>query len=167
MVIERTMDEVQAMTPDLTISREFDAPRDLVWQVWTQPEHVVEWWWPRGFSAPHCEIDLRPGGELRIDMVGPDGPADPMLGTFHEVDEPERLVYTGRAIPNEDGTAQLEVLTVVTFSETDGKTTVTMEATVVRATETASFALAGMEQGWVETLDKLGEYLPTLVGSSS
>src|SRR5690242_1348376 len=78
-------------TQELVITRVFEAPRALVWQVWTEPRHVAQWWGPHGFTNPVCELDPRPGGALRIDMAGPDGVVSPCTGIFHEVVAPERL----------------------------------------------------------------------------
>jgi uncharacterized protein YndB with AHSA1/START domain len=58
---------------ELIITRVFDAPRKLVFKAWTDPKHVAQWWGPNGFTNPVCELDVRPGGAIRIDMHGPDG----------------------------------------------------------------------------------------------
>jgi uncharacterized protein YndB with AHSA1/START domain len=63
---------------ELTITRVFDAPRALVFEVWTDPKHLAQWWGPQGFTNPVCEFDARVGGELRIHMRGPDGSIYPM-----------------------------------------------------------------------------------------
>ncbi len=59
---------------DLVLTRVFDAPRERVWKAWTDPRQVAQWWGPAGFTNPRCEVDVRPGGVLRIDMRGPDAP---------------------------------------------------------------------------------------------
>lgn len=80
-------------TPDLT--RVFDAPREVVFKVWTDPKHVAEWWGPRGFQTTIHEMDVRPGGRWRYAMRGPDGNDYPFDGVFVEVVKPERLVFDG------------------------------------------------------------------------
>ena len=85
-----------ATPPDLVVSRQLRAPRELVWRVWTDPAHIVRWWGPNRFTCPHAEIDLRPGGALRFDMRAPDGTVFPAAGTVEEVIAPERLVITTR-----------------------------------------------------------------------
>ena len=65
---------------DLVLIRIFDAPRERVWKAWTDPRQVAQWWGPAGFTNPRCEVDVRPGGVLRIDMRGPDGTVYPMAG---------------------------------------------------------------------------------------
>ncbi len=145
--------------PVLVITRVFDAPRDLVFKAWTDPKHVAQWWGPKGFTNPVCELDVRPGGAIRIDMRGPDGVIYPMKGVFHEIVEPERLVVTTSALEDEEGNPQLEVLTTVTFAEYNGKTKLMLQAVVVKSAPAAAGALAGMEQGWRQSLDRLAEYL--------
>src|SRR5260370_40570020 len=79
---------------DLVLTRVFDAPRELVFKVWTNPKHVAQWWGPHGFTNPVCELDLRPGGAILIHMRGANGIVYPMTGVYQEVVEPERLRVT-------------------------------------------------------------------------
>jgi uncharacterized protein YndB with AHSA1/START domain len=145
---------------ELVITRTFDAPRALVFAAWTDPKHIAAWWGPKGFTNPVCEMDVRPGGAIRIVMRPPaDAPAHvrgdhPMTGTFHEIVPPERLVFTA-AVDDADGNRVLEVLNTVTFVEQRGKTTLTLRARVVRATAQAAGMLAGMETGWSQSLERL------------
>jgi uncharacterized protein YndB with AHSA1/START domain len=143
---------------DLTITRIFDAPREAVWKAWTDPKQVSQWWGPRGFTAPVVELDVRPGGELRIDMQGPDGTVYPNRGVFREVSEPDRLVITTRLL-NDAGEPVIDGLSTVTFAEEDGKTTLTLEFDLVHVAPEAAEAAAGAEQGWNESFDRLAEYL--------
>jgi uncharacterized protein YndB with AHSA1/START domain len=106
---------------ELVLTRVFDAPRELVWKVWTDPKHVARWWGPHGFTNPVCELDVRPGGAIRIHMRGPDGTVYPMTGVYLEIVEPERIVFTSAAL-GADGNPMFEVLTTVTFAEQGGKT---------------------------------------------
>jgi uncharacterized protein YndB with AHSA1/START domain len=80
--------------PELTITRVFDAPRDLVFEAWTDAKHLAKWWGPHHFTNPVCELDVRVGGAIRIDMRGPEGTVYPMTGVLHEIVSPERLVFT-------------------------------------------------------------------------
>lgn len=143
----------------LVITRVFDAPRELVFKVWTDPQHLAQWWGPKDFTNPVCEVDARSGGAIRIHMRGPDGAVHPMRGTFHEVVPPERLVFISSAIDDATGQPALEVLTTVTFDEQAGKTKLTMHANVTRAAPEAADALAGMEAGWNQSLDRLAAHL--------
>jgi uncharacterized protein YndB with AHSA1/START domain len=143
---------------ELIITRILDAPRQLVFKAWTDPKHVAQWWGPQGFTNPVCELDVRPGGAIRIDMRGPDGVVYPMKGVFRDIVEPERIVMTTTAF-EDDGNPQLEALITVTFVEHEGKTTLTLHAVVVRATPAVDGALAGMEEGWNQSLDRLADLL--------
>jgi uncharacterized protein YndB with AHSA1/START domain len=141
---------------DLVLTRIFDAPRELVFKAWTEPERLRRWWGPKGFTNPVCEVDVRPGGAMRIHMRGPDGVVYPMTGVFHEIIEPERLVFSSSAL-DKNGNPLFEVLTTVTFSEHGGKTKLTLHASVEKATAEGAPHLAGMEQGWNQTLDRLAQ----------
>ncbi|MDA8344626.1 MAG: SRPBCC domain-containing protein [Thermaerobacter sp.] len=138
-----------------------DAPRELVFEIWTDPRHVAQWWAPHGFTIPVCEIDLRPGGALRIDMRAPDGAVYPMTGTYDEIRAPERLAYTTSAM-SENGAFLFEMRTLVTFAEQDGRTTVTVTMTVLRKTSAADPYLDGMEIGWTQQLQRLERYVGSL-----
>jgi len=141
---------------ELALTRVFDAPRELVFKVWTDPKHVAQWWGPRGFTNPVCELDLRPGGAILIHMRSPDGIVYPMRGVFQEVVPPERLVFTSAALDS-DGNPMFEVLTTVTFAEEGGKTKQILRARVIKKTAQAAPYLAGMEQGWTQSLERLAE----------
>jgi uncharacterized protein YndB with AHSA1/START domain len=140
----------------VTLTRVFDAPRALVWKAWTDPKMMAQWFGPRGFTNPVCELDVRVGGSLRIVMRGPDGNDYPMKGEFRVVSEPELLVFTNIAIDSE-GRHLLEGETTVTFTEKGGKTTLTLETYAVGLVPIAPQMLAGMEAGWTQSIDKLHE----------
>jgi uncharacterized protein YndB with AHSA1/START domain len=143
---------------ELVLTRVFDAPRELVWKVWTDPKHVARWWGPHGFTNPVCELDVRPGGAIRIHMRGPDGTVYPMTGVYLEVVEPERIVFTSAAL-GADGNPVFEVLTTVTFAEQGGKTKQILHARVIKMTAQAAPYLKGMEAGWTQSLERLAESL--------
>ena len=88
------MAAVSEQTKDLVIERIFDAPREQVWQAWTDPELFMRWWGPSTFTSPTCRMDVRPGGRYVWSMRDPDGNDYYSAGTFLEVVPPERLVYT-------------------------------------------------------------------------
>ncbi len=115
--------------PIVTMTRVFDAPRNLVYKAWTDPGHLAQWWGPHGFTNPVCEVDLRPGGTWRIDMRGPDGTIYPNTGRYLEVVERERLVYTD--IVDDDATAWGDSpppssVSTVTFEDAGSQTKVTV-----------------------------------------
>src|SRR6202521_2180055 len=115
---------------ELSIARVFNAPRELVFKAWTDPKQLAEGWGPKSFTNPVCEVDLKPGGALRIVMRAPDGAEYPMKGVFREILEPERLVFTNIAVDT-DGNHLLEGLTKVTFAEHGGKTKLTLQTRAV------------------------------------
>ena len=138
------------------ITRVLDAPRSLVFKLWTDPQHMAQWWGPHGFTNPICEMDVRVGGGLRIVMRAPDGVDYPMTGTFREIVVPERLVFVAVA-EDAAGNPLLEALTTVTFEEHGGKTKLTIEASGVGLAPVAPQMLAGMEAGWTQSLEKLAD----------
>ena len=139
---------------ELVLTRLIDAPRELVFRAWTDPRHLAQWWGPQYFTNPVCEVDLRPGGAIRIDMRGPDGGIYPLRGVFREVVAPERLVFTNDAL-DAAGQPLIEGITTVTFAEQAGKTLLTVHDLILKAAPGAADALAGMDQGWNESLDRL------------
>ena len=146
---------------DLVMIRVFDAPRELVFKAWTDAKHMQQWWGPNGFTNPVCELDLRVGGAIRIDMRAPNGVVHPMTGVFEEIEEPERLVFVSSAL-DDKGNSIFDVLTTVTFTARGDKTELTMQARVIRATVQAPQYLQGMQAGWTQTLDRLGAYVASL-----
>jgi len=140
---------------DLVLTRVFDAPRELVFKAWTDPKHLAQWFGPHGFTNPVCEVDLRPGGEWRHVMRGPDGSDYPMTAIFHEVVPPGRLVFMSY-VPDQKKSL-FEILNTVTFAEHGGKTRLTIEAKVLKSTPEAAPMLAGMDVGWTQSLERLAE----------
>jgi len=146
---------------DLVLTRVFDAPRELVFRAWTETSHVAQWWGPKGFTNPVCEMDLRAGGKLRIHMRAPDGVVYPMTGVFEEIVAPERLVFVSSALDG-DGKSMFDVLNTVSFAEQRGRTELTLRARVINATAQAPQYLKGMQAGWTQSLDRLGEHLASV-----
>jgi uncharacterized protein YndB with AHSA1/START domain len=142
----------------VTLTRIFDAPRALVWKAWTDPKMMAQWFGPRGFTNPVCELDVRVGGSLRIVMRGPDGNDYPMKGVFRQVVPLERLVFSNIAT-DKDGNHLLEGETTVIFAENDGKTAFTLTTYAAGLVPIASEMLAGMEAGWTQSIDKLEEFV--------
>lgn len=140
--------------PRVTFSRIFEAPRATVWQAWTDAKHLAKWWGPFGWTAPVCRFDARPGGAIRIDMKGPDGPVHTMLGTVEEVASPRKLVFLS-GVPDAAGKMMFEVRNTVTFASRGRRTLVKLEARVIRMTPAAAAFVPGMEAGWCQSLKKL------------
>lgn len=142
------------------IQRTFDAPRELVFKAWTDPKHLATWWGPRGFSVPHVEVDVRPGGVFRVDMMGEAGVVMPGGGVFEEVAPPERLVIISEAFKGADGEPMLRVRHAVTFeAQPANKTALTLRITVLKATPEVSESVKWMKVGWESSFEKLDELL--------
>lgn len=143
---------------DLEFIRTYNAPRQLVWDAWTDPDQMAQWWGPRGISTPResIELDLRPGGRLAFEMVDDaTGARYPNNGTFLEVEPPARLVWSddGFADGSGKGTA------TVTFTEVDASTTTLKVHLIADFSDTVR---AGAERGWGSQLDKLVNHLATM-----
>ena len=140
---------------EVVATRVVDAPRRLVWEAWTNPEHVRNWLLgPDGWTMPVCEIDLRPGGAWRYRWRGPDGTEFGMSGVYKEVVKPERLVHTELWEGQEPGSLNTLVLT-----EEGGRTTMTCTV-LYPSKEARDAALAsGMKDGWAQSYDRLDEQL--------
>jgi uncharacterized protein YndB with AHSA1/START domain len=146
------------MNREITITRIFDAPRDLVFKAWTEAEHIARWWGPEGWTAPSVESDPRPGGELLIVMRGTEGDDHPLRGVFVEVVPPERLVMESTAV-GEDGQDVLQAVSTVTFTDLGGKTELTVHARAVALVPEAAMMLGGMLAGWNQSLQCLDDVL--------
>jgi uncharacterized protein YndB with AHSA1/START domain len=136
---------------ELTIVRIFDAPRKLVFEAWTKPEHLSRWFGPKGFTVPSCEVDFRSGGVFRFVLRGPDGKDYPFDGSYVEIVALQRIVFRGdiHDVPGQ------EVLTTVTFADHQGKTKVTVHQTYAFESD----ATRGAPIGWNQTLDRLAEFV--------
>ncbi len=142
---------------EIVFSRVFDAPRELVFKAWTSPEHVVQWWGPRGFTTTTHEINVRSGGVWRFTMHGPDGTDYENRIDYDEVVEPERIVYAHRG---EGDDKDVSFQTTVTFADQGGKTHLTMRALFPSAEERERVVREyHADEGGRETLDRLGEFL--------
>jgi len=150
---ERTT--VYAEGQDLVFERVFDAPRDLVWKVMTDPERVTRWWGPHGHTATVVEMDVRVGGTWRWISHGPDGQDVPFKGEYLEVEPPERLVQTEIFdVPGFDDKAAINTLTL----EALGSKTKVIARSRFPSVEDLEGALAtGMVGGALETYDRLAD----------
>ena len=156
---------------EFIISRTFDAPRDLMWKVWTDEQRRAKWFGPKGVRIFHSKNDLRPGGMYLYGMRSPDGVEFWGRWIYLDIQKPERLMFIISFSDANGGLRQhpmspewpLEWLSIVTFSEARGKTTVTVKWTVMNATESQRncFAAghASMNQGWGGTFEQLTDYI--------
>ena len=144
---------------EITLVRVFNAPRELVFSMWTDAKHLAQWWGPHHFDNPVCEADARAGGKILIHMRGPDGGAHVMDGIYREITPPSRIVFTTSV--DDHGVRLLEGHNVVTFEDLGGKTKLTLQAKVSGFTEITRMMVGGFEAGWTQSLEKL----QTLIGS--
>lgn len=140
---------------ELEFTRTYAAPRQLVWDAWTDPDQLAQWWGPRGISTPResIELDLRPGGRIAFDMVeDATGNRYPNAGTFLEVEPPARIVWSDDGFPDGSGRGTA----TVTFTE-DAPDITTLRIHLVA--DFSDTVRAGAEEGWGTQLDKLAEHL--------
>ena len=154
----------QMTTPsdrEIVMTRAFDAPRALVFEAWTKPEHVRHWWGFRDAKMLVCEAEVRPGGSWRYVTTDSDGNEVPFTGVYQEVTPPDRLVYT-EMYDIEPFNQGDPAVNTVTFTEEAGRTLVSI-TTVYPSKEVRDFVLGtGMERGAAESFDRLAEHLKTL-----
>jgi uncharacterized protein YndB with AHSA1/START domain len=159
-------------SPDFVISRELDAPRELVWKCFTDPERMKQWWGPKGFTVLASKMDLRVGGTYLYGMKAPNGA--PMWGkfTYREIVPPERLVFINSFSDEKGGVTRhpgaptwpLEMVSTFTFEELPGgktKFTVRWATHNASAEEEKTFDSGrnSMTQGWSGTIEQLEAYL--------
>lgn len=144
---------VEPIARELVITRVFDAPRALVFKLWTDPRHVAKWWGPRDYPATQMKMDVRPGGTWRGCLTHENGDELWLGGVYREVSPPERLAFTFAW--EEEGERGLETLVTVTFVEEGGKTKMTFRHAPFRSVG----ELEGHQGGWNSTFDRLEEYL--------
>lgn len=170
--LARLSDHVAAMEGAFTLTRTFDAPRELVFRLWTEAEHLGKWFGPKGATTRPASLELKPGGMFHYYMKAPNGVEMWAKWIFREVVRPERIVFVQSFSDKDAGMGRnpfmplwpLETLSTVDFAEQDGRTTVALTAVPINATaeERAAFEAAkgGMTIGWTSTLDQLAAYLP-------
>lgn len=149
--------ETSTADREIHASRVFDAPRERVFQLWTEPHHVSKWWGPRGFTTTTHLMDVRPGGEWRFIMHGPDGTNYKNRIVYIEVVPPERLVYKHAG---EEGDEPVRFHVTVTFAAEAGKTRLTTRMVFDTPEERTLVAEKyGAVEGLRQTLDRLEEFL--------
>lgn len=157
---------MKAAMSDVQITRTFDAPRELVFRAWTDPDRLAQWYAPHGCTIAFRQLDVREGGAFHSVIRTPDGSHCWCRGIYTEVVAPERIVYT-MAVADADGNLitpaeagmdpewPAETTVTVTFAEHDGKTTLTLHQTV---SETVA-RRTGAHPSWLQMLDRLDEQL--------
>ena len=149
------MGVMSAIDREIVISRVFDAPRDLVFKAWTQPDLMMRWLCPKDFTVLFAEVDLRVGGKWRSGMKSPDGNEYFMHGAYRVIVEPEMLVFTHAW---EDGSGRLGPQTIVTVAfeeEASGQTRMHVHQAIFESRASRD----GHQGGWNESFDRLEAWL--------
>jgi uncharacterized protein YndB with AHSA1/START domain len=154
-----------------TLTRIFNAPRDLVWKAWTDLEDLRHWWGPRGYTWVRATLDLRRGGLFHYCLRAPNGPEMWGKFRFHEITPPERLVFIASFSDEKMGTTRhpfsatwpLEVMNTLTLSEQRGRTTLSLTGLPHNASEVERHTFrkghVSMQQAFKGTFDQLEECL--------
>lgn len=148
--------EVQDL--EVTMTRMFDAPRELVFRAYTDPALVPRWWGPRDMKTTVEELDVRPGGVYRFVHEAPDGSEYRFRGEYREVVPPERLVNTFEF----EGMPGHIIVDAATFEDVDGKTRLTVVSQFASVEDRDGMLATGMEEGGKETWDRLADLLAEL-----
>ena len=138
---------------ELVLTREFDAPRALVFRVWTDPQHAARWWGPQGFTTVSCRMDARPGGAYRMAMRGPDGVVRTRRGVYREV-TPARIQFS-YAWEDADGNPGHEMQVTITLEEIGTRTRLTLRQTGFAAIPERD----SHRSGWTSCMQRLAEFL--------
>jgi uncharacterized protein YndB with AHSA1/START domain len=145
---------------EIRITRLFRYPRELVWSATTKPEHLANWWGPRGYTLASCQVDFRVGGKWRLVLLRPDGSEDPFCGEYREIVPVERLVQTFvYDVPFVRDHPSVET---ATYEDHNGQTLLTV--TIAHDSKEArdGHLQSGMESGLTESHDRLDELLSAL-----
>ncbi len=157
--INQKKDQNNTKDRELTISRLLDAPRELVFDVWTNPEHLTRWWGPKGFTSTISKMEIKPGGEWNMVMHGPDGIDYKNKAVYTEVKRPERLVYDHFAP---------KFTTTVIFKKQGNKTFLTMTMVFESSEEAARvIKVFKADMGLVETIGRLEQYIGEIVNNNN
>jgi uncharacterized protein YndB with AHSA1/START domain len=150
-------EQTASATKQFTITRVFDAPRDVIWRAWTDPDEAPIWWHPRGVTTPResVELDVRPGGRYRYTMVGPDGTDYPTGGVYREITPPERLVMTWGSPDDPDEIAPVITIELAEHGERGEQTHMTFHVLGIDAAPGDE----NVYDGWDSAFDLLVEHL--------
>jgi uncharacterized protein YndB with AHSA1/START domain len=133
----------------------FDAPREVVFRAWVEPDRLVQWFGPRGFTVPSLQMDVRPGGAYRICMLSPAGTEHWVKGRYLEIVPPERLVFTWSREDATDGEVGHDTVVTIHFADLDGRTGMSFHQGVFETIENR----VGHEGGWTSCLERLAEFV--------
>jgi uncharacterized protein YndB with AHSA1/START domain len=159
METNKTKQAIKPSDKELVITRIFDAPRQVIWNAWTEEHELEQWFAPKEFTTRVEKQDLRPGGKWRYVMVGPDGKEYPSKGVFREIDPPERIVTTDEFDEPWPGEIIEGIVVTTTFDEMGPRTKVKINIVHKSAEDRRKHEEMGVIGGWNSTLDCLDEYL--------
>ena len=148
----------EAAKQEITITHEFDAPRELVYRCYTEPELMARWWGPRYLTNVIQELDVRPGGSWRVVQRAPDGNEYGFHGVYHLVDRPNQIVWTFEF----EGVPGHVSLETVTFEDLGGRTRVVTHAVFQSLADRDAMVASGMELGVREGFERMAELLAEL-----
>jgi uncharacterized protein YndB with AHSA1/START domain len=146
---------------DLSFKRALKAPRPLVFEAFTRPEHLVHWWAPKPFTMPVCEVDLRPGGTWKYLFRPPEGPEHPCEAVYREVVPPEKIVMES-SVPGPGGKPFFTIRQTILLEDKGRETGLALEVKILEANPGCEPFLEGAKQGFGLTLSNLGDYLAEL-----
>lgn len=150
----------------LLFTYHLNARREQVYTAWTDTALIAQWWGPHGFTTPVCTLDLKPGGDLYLEMRSPEGELFPCRSTFHEIVENEKLVYTDVAEPNaawgEAGPPPTAVVTVL-FEDAEDQTKLSIHSQFDSDADRDKMESIGVEDGWKQSIERLAELLTQTV----
>ena len=168
---------MKSTTHELRIERIFDAPRQLVWNAWTTPELIMQWWGPEHFTSPTCKVDLRVGGKYLFCMRGPDGSDAWTGGTYKEI-VPIELIVCNQIFANEfgekveptayglDANFPKETDVTITFEEISDKTKLTIRYAVDSESSLGVMRRMHMKEGWESSLNKFAQVVTPSLGKA-
>ena len=157
----------QSKETEIVINREFTAPRQLVWDVWTQPKHIEKWFGPKGFDTRVEKFDFKVGGRATYVMVRPDGKEYPGTGVYKEIVPIEKIVTTdefgeGFEESHPDMDLPQGMVTTALFDDLSDKTKLTLIISHPTVEDRKKHEAMGVVDGWNSSLDKANEYITTL-----
>ncbi len=160
---EKNMEPIK----EVMFERTFDTSPESVWQAWTDPEMLKQWWGPNDVSIPECEVDLRVGGKIYIVMEAGEatgsykGTRWPMEGRFTLIETGSKLSYTAKAWTEgqEEEETEIDQVVELVLTKDNGKTKMTLKATINKVGPNAKMAVEGMQWGYNQQFDKLEKFL--------
>jgi len=158
MTIELGSFENKKHSKDLLFKRVLKAPRQKVFEVFTESEHLVHWWAPKPFTMPRCEVDLRPGGKWNYLFRSPEGAEHDCQAIYREVEPPSKVVIES-SVPDKQGNPFFTIRQTILLVDKGAETELILEMKVLKVNPGGEPFLEGAKQGFSMTLANLEEYL--------